>query len=302
MNKYYKTIVLIGVLLIVLTVCFLPTNVLADAGNVNRYSNGSDSSSGSADDVFSMLIYFALSLVTTIPGLIILGICIACYFILKKSGKIDQMMADFKDVQTSLNGAMSNPTFTNNIEYVEDQIRLIDPYFSEDAFLGFTREVFIKIQQAWTNRDWSVIRPFESNELFAQHQAQLQEYINNNKINVIEKISINHVRLRDFKQDGDKEVIVVELHAVMRDYVIDANSKQVLESNPNKDWNMRYLMTFNRKTGVKTVVGTNKKATTNCPNCGAPTQITSSGMCEYCGSVITTGEYDWVLSDIRGIN
>ena len=24
-------------------------------------------------------------------------------------------------------------------------------------------------------------------------------------------------------------------------------------------------------------------------------------MCEYCGSVITTGDYDWVLSDIQGV-
>ena len=37
----------------------------------------------------------------------------------------------------------------------------------------------------------------------------------------------------------------------------------------------------------------------NCPNCGAPTQITSAGKCEYCGSVITTGEYSWVLSNLE---
>ena len=37
----------------------------------------------------------------------------------------------------------------------------------------------------------------------------------------------------------------------------------------------------------------------NCPNCGAPTEITSSGKCEYCKSIITTGDHDWVLSDIR---
>ena len=41
-------------------------------------------------------------------------------------------------------------------------------------------------------------------------------------------------------------------------------------------------------------------STTNCPNCGAPTQITSAGQCEYCGSVITTGEHDWVLSGLEG--
>mgnify|MGYP004458475247 FL=1 len=54
-----------------------------------------------------------------------------------------------------------------------------------------------------------------------------------------------------------------------------------------------------RKTGVKTKPGENTVNTTNCPNCGAPTKITSSGECEYCGSVITTGEYDWVLTGLE---
>ena len=34
-----------------------------------------------------------------------------------------------------------------------------------------------------------------------------------------------------------------------------------------------------------------------CPNCGAPIKGTSFGVCEYCGSTVTTGMYDWVLSD-----
>ena len=36
-----------------------------------------------------------------------------------------------------------------------------------------------------------------------------------------------------------------------------------------------------------------------CPNCGAPTQVTIAGKCDYCGSIITTGEHDWVLSGLR---
>ena len=32
---------------------------------------------------------------------------------------------------------------------------------------------------------------------------------------------------------------------------------------------------------------TDEIKTTNCPNCGAPTTITSAGQCEYCGSEYT---------------
>ena len=60
-------------------------------------------------------------------------------------------------------------------------------------------------------------------------------------------------------------------------------------------------MTFMRRNGVKTDAAKSNHSTTACPHCGAPTQITSAGKCEYCGYIITTGKHDWVLSDISAV-
>lgn len=291
-------------IMIFILVISTTTYLFADVGNVNRYDSNSSSSS-SADGLIGFLL--GLFINNPILALVVIGIGLAVFMYLKKNGKIGDVAKSISEMQTKYN-EFKDGTFAENMankvagEGVSKQITMIDPAFSEEAFLGWTREVFMKIQQAWSTRDWKVIRPFESNELFSQHSAQLQEYINNNKINVIEKVAIKSCSLRSFKQDGDKEVVTVYLQAVMRDYVIDATTRNVLESDPNTDWNMKYIMTFIRKAGVKTSVGTSNKSTTNCPNCGAPTQITSAGQCEYCDSVITTGEHDWVLSDIKGVN
>jgi len=292
--------------LVVLVVVFLVglisnTSVFADVGNNNRYDDGGggSSSGGDGSGAIGWIIYILFELFGPIPGLIILIgiICIVLY--LHKKGKLIPMVNQIKSTVNSPN--TSQGVGINNTQNVAAQIRQIDPNFSEDKFIGWSREVFVKIQQAWSERNWKIIRPFESQELFSQHSAQLEEYIRNNKINKIEKINVNYCELREFKIDGDKEVLVVELHAIMRDYVVDATTGNVLESDPNKDWHMNYLMTFNRKVGVKTEAGVSNKSTTNCPNCGAPTEITSAGQCEYCKSVITTGEHDWVLSDITSI-
>lgn len=60
---------------------------------------------------------------------------------------------------------------------------------------------------------------------------------------------------------------------------------------------MHYRMKFMRSVDVKTNTATGEEKGHNCPNCGAPLEISSSGKCEYCGSVVTTGQYSWVLSD-----
>lgn len=184
---------------------------------------------------------------------------------------------------------------------VEAKLKAIDPMFNKEEFLSFARSTFVKLQEAWSARDWSVIRTFESNELFEQHQKQLQRFIDNNQINKMEQICVKSVSLYSFEQTGDKEVLKVTLSSKMIDYIVDATTDKILKGDRTTVRHSTYRLIFIRKAGVKTKAGTSDVNTTNCPNCGAPTQITSSGKCEYCGSVITTGEYNWVLSDLTKV-
>lgn len=288
--------VLLGISLLACTFAF------GDVGNQNRYSSGGGYDGGDGD--ISGLIYFLIGLFSgdsdswTVAVIVII---ILVYFYIKgKRAKKNASDPNYvnRQVQSQVN---SDTTFDNSAS-VAAQIQAIDPAFSADKFIGFAREVFMTIQAAWTAKDWKPIRPFESETLFNTHKQQLDEYIRLGKTNVVEKIAIKHCSLHSFSIDGDKEVLTVYLNAVMRDYVIDDATKKVLESDPNRDWYMKYAMVFNRKTGVKTDPGRTGNAITNCPNCGAPTEITSSGQCPYCGSVVTNGEHDWVLTDIHSIN
>ena len=283
------------ILLIAAIVCC--NLAIADVGNNNRYSSGGGFDGGDGD--IGALIGYLIGLFIQDPktGFVVLLLILAIIFIKRRRQK--QMATDTSYINRNIQQQIENDVVMDYSSVVGDQIRAIDPNFSSDKFIGFAREVFMKIQEAWTSKDWKVIRPFESETLFNTHKQQLDEYIRMGKTNVVEKIAIKHCSLKSFMQDGDKEVLTVALNAVMRDYVIDDATKKVLESDPNRDWYMRYEMVFNRKAGVKTDPGRKGNSVTNCPNCGAPTEITSSGQCEYCGSVVTNGEHDWVLTEFR---
>jgi len=286
------------VLMLIAIACCIPS--FADVGNQNRYNSGGGYD-GDGDIIG--LIYFLLGVFSgetdSIITLIVI-VAVLFYFFRKRKQKMQGGNTAYNNAKVN---EQANADFTfDNSALVSAQIQAIDPAFSSDKFVGFAREVFMKIQEAWTTKDWRPIRPFESETLFNQHKQQLDEYIRLGKTNVVEKIAIKHCSLHCFRQDGDKEVLTVWLNAVMRDYVIDDATKKVLESDPDRDWYMCYEMVFNRKAGVKTDPGKKGNTITNCPNCGAPTEITSSGQCAYCGSVITNGEHDWVLTDIHSRN
>lgn len=190
---------------------------------------------------------------------------------------------------------------TGNSALIEQKVKAVDPLFNREEFMSWTRTLFIKLQEAWTARDWETIRTFESVELFEQHKKQLQGYIDNHQINVMERIAVLSVELSEFSQTGDKDILTCVLKSRMNDYIIDDRTKQLLKGDKSRNIYGVYKMVFVRKTGVVTKGATGEVNKMNCPNCGAPTAITSSGKCQYCGSVITTGEHDWVLNDLTRI-
>lgn len=300
MKNLLKKLSKILLVLSISAVFIFETPSFADVGGIQRYSSGSSSSSSSSSRRSSSSSSRSSSSSSSSSGsalsgveaFIFLIVIVAIIIYSRKHGKLPNSFTD---------GLSHLANTADNTESVANQIRQIDPAFSEDNFLSWTKEVFIKLQNAWTKKDWSIIRPFESNELFEQHNSQLQDFINAGKTNIVERISVTSATLYSFAQDGDKETLKVTLKAVMRDYIIEDETKKVLEGDPNIDQYMTYRLTFIRKTGVKTKEGTDEKSTTNCPNCGAPTSITSAGQCEYCGSVITTGEHGWVLSNLEGV-
>lgn len=284
---------------------------LADVGSFDRYDSGSSSSSswdsGSSSSWSSHDYDYGSSSSSSydsdsdLDGFTIIGVLVffAIVFIYsyikaknsqKSQGNISKTAYTTPEVDVSQTHIWT------------DEIKKIDPNFSEEKMLAWAKDLYVKLQNAWTARDWEPMRPFETESLFEQHKSQLQGYIDTNRINVVDRIAVNYATLYKFRQEGDRDILEIALKATKKDYIIDATTKEVLEGNKEQDRVSVYKMTFERKTGVLTPEGTGKVKTTNCPNCGAPTEITSAGKCPYCGSVITTGNNTWVLSGLEPLN
>lgn len=185
----------------------------------------------------------------------------------------------------------------------DEIVRLIhahDPNFSKEKFLSWAEQVFVQLQQAWTERDWKKARPFESSELFNLHKSQLDEYIRNGTINIMENVCVNESFLCDYAAEEKYEFLTVFMNTRYNDYVVKEDTKQVLKGDPNRTYNVQYKLKFMRTKGVTTSEMSNK-STVQCPNCGAPVDVNESGECAYCGTVITNGEHDWVLCNMDDV-
>lgn len=330
--KERKILKILLLSLIVTVLCFKP--VMADVGSFDTYDSGGSDWSSSGSDWGSSSSDWGSSwgssssswdsgdydsegggsilglvwLFSTEEGkvilLIILIIIVLTSFI-KKHGRIMQQNDPFYNSRKQNVNVDTGTVYTTNVHDVSithihaDRIKQVDPFFSEEKFLSWAKDLYVKLQHAWTVREWEEMRPFETEELFEQHSAQLQEYIKNNTINVVDRISVNYATIYNFRQTENKDIVEVALKATKKDYIINATTNEVVEGNKDQYRITVYKMTFERTKGKLTEEGTDDLDARNCPNCGAPLNMTSAGKCEYCGSIVTTGVHDWVLSGLE---
>lgn len=278
--------VCILLLTLVFVLFFTPITAFGDTGNSVSHDSSGD---GDGD---SGLLWFLLYLVFEHP---IIGIpLIIILFVFRKpilkairKSKLETDMELDKEIHMN-----------NNL----DELKRHDPNFSEPQFITKVNNMYLQLQDSWMKKDWKPIRPFETDELFNMHARQLQRYIDNQETNVVENICILDTKIIKYEQDAINDIITVQLRTRINDYIIDDRTRNVKAGNPNDDIYMTYHWKLIRRKGVLTQVNNLSNAVKHCPNCGANVSINATGECEYCGSVISNGQYDWVLYSIQTIS
>jgi predicted lipid-binding transport protein (Tim44 family) len=167
--------------------------------------------------------------------------------------------------------------------------------FTWPAFSQRVQHIFSALQNAWTEQAFEKARPYESDPLFNAHRFWIERYKREGLRNRLEEIELEKIQPCRIETDAFYEAVTVRIFAKMLDYTEDAEGK-VVEGSKKKKRKFSEYWTFIRRIGSKEGKKGKQDA---CPSCGAPVQVSMAGDCEYCGSKVTTGDFDWVLSQIE---
>lgn len=176
-----------------------------------------------------------------------------------------------------------------------------DAFFSAPDFISFAKRVYMDIQAAWEKRDLGPVRGVLHQNLYQQTLKQVEKKIEDGIVNHLEMISISTCYLTSYKRDVQYEYLGVYLAASMIDYQVQEATGEVIHGDKETRWPMYYRMIFMRSSQAKTKEAGRMEEDFMCPNCGAPLKGTSYGVCEYCGSSVTVGEFGWVLCDYGAV-
>ncbi|MDO4567875.1 MAG: TIM44-like domain-containing protein, partial [Clostridia bacterium] len=181
-------------------------------------------------------------------------------------------------------------------------LREKDPGFSEAILCEKLGNVYVRMQESWERKEFDPMRPYLTDGLFNQLRNQLDEFIRNGTTNRVDNICVLSVVLTNFVSTPELDILTARLRTRITDYVVRDDTGEIVSGSDAQDLFMEYEWTVVRKAGVLTRVQTDETEAKTCPQCGAPLDLNYSSKCDYCGNVVTSSEFDWVVSAIRGIS
>src|SRR6267142_2766687 len=209
---------------------------------------------------------------------------------LQREAKGPRLTSDVPEVGTDY------PTIAQpNFPAVRAAFEQNNPSFSWADFQARARLIFNELQAAWSLLNWERARPHETDNIFQMHRYWIDAYQRQGLRNALDQCKINAMQPVKIKMDAFYHAITLRVFAEGYDYTIDKNGHVVAGSNKSlRRWSEYW--TFVRYSKAKPGPA---HADLNCPNCGAPLKINATGVCEFCGGKVTSGEFDWVLSKIE---
>ncbi|MBD0371939.1 MAG: TIM44-like domain-containing protein [Pyrinomonadaceae bacterium] len=170
-----------------------------------------------------------------------------------------------------------------------------NPNFQWGEFMERARLIFNELQAAWSTLDWERARPHETDNIFQMHRYWIEAYKRQGLRNALDDCRILSMQPAKITGDAFYNSITLRIGAEGYDYTVDSAGKVVAGSKRNKRrWTEYWTFIRNRNANPL-----HSRTDLSCPNCGAPLKVNVTGICEFCGGKVTSGEFDWVLSKIE---
>lgn len=181
-------------------------------------------------------------------------------------------------------------------------IRENDPNFSMEVFLDRAKEIFLRLQDAWSSGDMAPVRNFLSQGVYNRFKIQLEIMRNveglKNIMSDVEVLSVNPIGV---SANPPFVTIHVSVNAKARDVMLPADAgddeaRRLLSKASASTFSEVY--SFTRKLNAQSDPSRDLLKD-QCPRCGfVADNFAQVNKCPNCGALYNSGEYDWVLSEI----
>ena len=167
------------------------------------------------------------------------------------------------------------------------------PEHSWPAFEAHVRDVFVRLQAAWSTQEWDRARADETDALYQTHRFWMERYRAFGLRNRVEGVEVSRVLLTRIDVDAFYEAVTVRIFARALDWT-ERGDGTVVSGDKGRPTAFSEYWTFLRAT-------TPDEAPRSCPSCAAPLDAAAgpAAVCPFCGAKLERASARWVVSRIE---
>lgn len=290
-GKNRRNLQLLFLLLTIMLLIIAPT-AFGRAGGGGSYGGSGGGGGGGGGDGAGFILYLLIRLAIAKP-LIGIPLIIVVIILMLKFGK--KAKGGYETHTITRAGKMKKQQEQEEMQKALAYIKQRDPGFTTGRFMQKVNRAFIALQEAWSDQDLSSVRQFISDGINERFSLQIEMQKAEGYRNRMENITVLNSRVVGVYTDRHFDTIHVEINARADDSDVDLKTGKRIRKNSSAPFTEYW--SFLRKPGAQTLEG-KSLVEGFCPNCGAPIEMSDTGQCRNCDSVLTSGEYDWVLAEI----
>ena len=283
-----------------LVLCFvalLAGTALARIGGGENFDSGSKDSGGGGDGSFIVDILVWLILENPKVGIPIAIIVGLGFYFWRKSQDGDS------STRKAIDKAEAERRTTVSASAVDGWVGALksrDPQFDLMKFFDRTKREFLELQSAWFTRNLEPVRKYLSDATFQRLVTQLKLMELLGVRDAIADPQVLDLQIIGLEQNDSFDSVHIRVMAQLCDAESPANAtdeQALAAARKVKPEQFTEVWTFVRKPGTQTKVE-GDVSQGKCPNCGAPFEGGAANTCEFCGAIVNSGNYDWVLAEI----
>ncbi|MFH5803491.1 TIM44-like domain-containing protein, partial [Alienimonas sp. DA493] len=178
------------------------------------------------------------------------------------------------------------------------KVRDRDPAFTEELFLDRVSHAFLTTQYAWSEQNLSTCRAFLSDGVHERFELYIGMQKAEGIRNRMKRVTVGSARIVSVESAPHFDTIHVRIAAAAVTYNESLTTgKRVSGGSDSRPTPFTEVWSFSRRPGVQTSAD-RSVLEGRCPNCGGPVAIVDRAECPQCGSIVNSGQYDWVLAEI----
>ena len=163
-----------------------------------------------------------------------------------------------------------------------------------DELKGTFSNIFIKLLLGIQLCDLEDVKHFLSDELYDKYSKICEEHKQKNEAQMYDEMNVKSI---DYSLSEDEEYDIANVHIISRymDYILDLNSGKKKKGIDDHRVEIEHDLVFKKKKGKE------RASVVKCEGCGANLDANNTGKCEYCGTIHSAINYEYVLFSITNL-